>query len=133
MLQSQLSKLFLVACMVTSGMLASAKPVAAQAIYPGSRQPVAPYRPKLSPYLDLLRTDNSQLNPYHSFVVPRRELYGRQARQAAEISRLGRSSYGRSAGRGSMQPRLPTGGGGRFQTYLHYYQFNNNRVSKPAN
>ena len=75
-------------------------------------------RPTLSPYLDLLRTDSGVLPPYHAFVVPRRRIEQQQSRQWQAIGELKRQAVGQAGG---DQEPLPTGGGGRFQTYLHYY------------
>ena len=118
--------LLLLAFFVLLGSLGFSRQAAAQVSQSRvAQQHVAPYRPKLSPYLDLLRNDNSILNPYHSFVLPRRELHQQQARQAGEISRLEQATFGRFAPNAPSQTsRLPTGRGGRFQTYLHFYDLN---------
>jgi hypothetical protein len=117
----------LLGSLVMLGSLGLSAPVAAQVIYPVlPQQQTAPIQPKLSPYLDLLRNDDSVLNPYHSFVLPRREIHRQQARQAAEINHLkqGTSRRGAHLADPANSPRLPTGGGGRFQTYLHFYRMN---------
>jgi hypothetical protein len=122
-----LRNLLLLGFMVALGILGYSRPVAAQAL--DRNLPVrnsVPYRPKLSPYLDLLRHDNSVLSPYHSFVVPRRELHQQQARQAAEINRLNQATFGRAARSAvGSASRLPTGTGSRFQTYLHFFGSSN--------
>lgn len=103
------------------GSVSAASPASAQAIYPGPvQQRPAPYKPRLSPYLDLLRRDNSVLTPYHSFVVPRRELYSRQLSQAAQINQMQRS-YQQTQRRQAPGNRMPTGRGGQFMNYLHYF------------
>ncbi len=80
-------------------------------------------QPRLSPYLNLLREDNSTLSPYHSFVRPQRLLQQQQALQASEIARLERtSSITRRAERDPAE-RLPTGNAAQFQAYSHFYQF----------
>lgn len=80
----------------------------------------APYQQRLSPYLDLLRADNSALSPYHSFVQPRQQMRLNQNRQAAQIQSLGRMipSSGISSG---TSDRIQTGRGGTFNNFLHYY------------
>ena len=79
-------------------------------------------QPRLSPYLNLLREDNSTLSPYHSFVRPQRLLQQQQALQASEIARLEHtSSITRRAPDASE--RLPTGNAAQFQAYSHFYQF----------
>jgi hypothetical protein len=106
-----------------------------QAIYPGvqlgpSHQPgqgmqqgTAPYQPKLSPYLDLLRSDNSLLSPYHTFVVPKTQVQRQQTQQALEITRLRHAQMQRPVqGTTSSQERLQTGQSARFYSYSHFYR-----------
>ncbi len=115
--------LLLLGFLVALGCFGLSRSVTAQQPYQGiPPKRAAPYRPKLSPYLDLLRRDDSVLSPYHSFVLPRRELHRQQRAQAAEISQLRRATHGRArpGGRGTPS-RLTTGNGGYFQTYLHFY------------
>lgn len=123
----KLKHLIILGIMQILGALGLSGNAAAQLNYPVlPQQHNAPIQPKLSPYLDLLRNDNSLLSPYHSFVLPRRELQRQQAHQAAEINRLEQATLRRDAhftGPGNSS-RLPTGGGGRFQTYLHFYRMN---------
>lgn len=82
-------------------------------------------QPRLSPYLNLLREDNSTLSPYHSFVRPQRESFQRQSRQSSELQRLESRVYSqqRAGAAGALVPRLPTGNGARFLSYSHFYQF----------
>lgn len=82
-------------------------------------------QPRLSPYLNLLREDNSTLSPYHSFVRPQRENYQRQSRQSFEIQHLETRVFPQQhvGNAGSPIPRLPTGNGAKFQAYSHFYQF----------
>ena len=79
-----------------------------------------PYQQTLSPYLDLLRSDSSTLSPYHSFVRPRQQVRQRLQYQSSQIQRFEREAY--STPSRSVSPRLPTGRGGSFNNYLHYYQ-----------
>ncbi len=84
--------------------------------------PSSPYQQRLSPYLDLLRADNSVLHPYHSFVLPRRDFQQRLRLQAAQIGQLQQTtSRLQSQSPSSIAPRMQTGRGGRFQSYLHFY------------
>lgn len=84
----------------------------------------SPYSQRLSPYLDLLRNDNSILHPYHSFVQPRRQVQQRLRQQSSRIGQLEQDSARmQSASSRISGSRMQTGRGGRFQTYLHYYQF----------
>lgn len=82
-------------------------------------------QPRLSPYLNLLREDNSALSPYHSFVRPQRESYQQQSRQATQLQRLETQvqSQQRTGIQRTSASRLPTGNSAKFQTFLHYYQF----------
>lgn len=91
----------------------------------GAGRPSAPYRhqQQLSPYLDLLRSDNSVLSPYHTFVRPRREVRRALNQQASDLHRLERATIGsHSTSRRDSSSRLPTGRGGTFHNYLHYYR-----------
>ncbi len=81
-----------------------------------------PNQPKLSPYLDLLRNDDSVLSPYHSFVLPRRAISQQQSVQAGQLRRLEYETSARRAAQGtSSVRRLSTGRGGQFQTTLHFF------------
>lgn len=82
-------------------------------------------QPRLSPYLNLLRDDNSTLSPYHSFVRPQRENYQRQSQQFSELQHLETRAYSqqRAGTGGSTVSRLPTGNGAKFQSYSHFYHF----------
>ncbi|QDV40956.1 hypothetical protein Enr13x_07940 [Stieleria neptunia] len=88
-----------------------------------NRASTAPYQQRLSPYLDLLRSDNSVLSPYHSFVQPRQQMRQSQNRQAEQLRRLERTIQ-RSAAPTAQSERMQTGRGGTFNNFLHYYQFN---------
>lgn len=108
------------------GSIAASEQAVGQTIYPrvpGARS--GQYQPRLSPYLDLLRNDSSVLSPYHSFVVPRRELYQRQLQQSVQLGRLQQSAYRQRRTRSGNNSRLPTGGGGQFQNTMHYFPSNN--------
>ncbi|WP_372894637.1 hypothetical protein [Stieleria sp.] len=116
--------------MVPVGLALVSLPVAAPAQAPtqrfgggSKRASSAPYQQRLSPYLDLLRSDNSILSPYHSFVQPRQQLRLNQNRQAEQLRNLERTIQ-RSAAPTSQSERMQTGRGGTFNNYLHYYQFN---------
>lgn len=112
-------------------LVAVTAPSVASAQFPSSRRGASgmggpssvPYQQRLSPYLDLLRADNSVLSPYHSFVQPRQQLRQNQNTQAARILTLERS-FRQSPGASTQTERLQTGRGGMFNNYLHYYQFN---------
>lgn len=116
---------------VMAGLWMASTPSAVHAQAPGrgvrggqsKRAAAAPYQQRLSPYLDLLRADNSALSPYHSFVQPRQQFRQSQNRQAAEIRRLDRM-IPRPGSTATRPERIQTGRGGTFNNYLHYYQFN---------
>jgi hypothetical protein len=117
--------LLLIGITVALGSLGLSRSLSAQAIYPGvQRKPSPRLQPKLSPYLDLLRRDNSVLSPYHSFVLPRRELHQQQLSQAVEIDRLQQATYLQRHSKTGVSSRIPTGRGGQFQTYLHFFRRN---------
>ena len=82
----------------------------------------SPYSQTLSPYLDLLRNDNSVLSPYHSFVRPRQQLRQSISQQAVTLRQL-RQSINQPVGPMPSPQRLPTGRGGSFNNHLHYYNF----------
>lgn len=102
-----------------------AKSSQAQLMYP-IEQPrkMTPASPTLSPYLDLLRNDNSQLSPYHSFVLPRRQIIQQQLQTSGEVQRLqGEFSRSSRPSQPTYQSRRPTGNAASFQSYLHFYNF----------
>jgi hypothetical protein len=82
----------------------------------------SPYRQTLSPYLDLLRNDDSVLSPYHSFVRPRQQMRQSISQQAAVLRQL-EKTVTQPFGVIPNQQRLPTGRGGSFNNHLHYYNF----------
>lgn len=84
-------------------------------------QSTSPYNQRLSPYLDLLRSDNSALSPYHAFVQPRQQIQQNFRRQASQIRNL-RGSLHNQPTTISTPNRLQTGRGGSFNNYLHFYQ-----------
>lgn len=90
----------------------------------GGKTPMAPARPTLSPYLDLLRADSGVISPYHAFVVPKQRIARQQRQQSSQINRL-QSQVQRldqtwRTGR-QREERTPTGHGGVFQQYSHFY------------
>jgi len=91
----------------------------------------APYQQRLSPYLNLLRSDNSLLGPYFSFVRPRQEIHRSLNRHTSQIGELERSiDTFRPAEESTSGSRLPTGRGGTFNTYLHYYPMTQRSLSQ---
>tara|TARA_R110002049_G_scaffold4601_4_gene31927 strand:+ start:176625 stop:177050 length:426 start_codon:yes stop_codon:yes gene_type:complete len=110
--------------------LAISTTASAQTTYPGSQHSVTrgkaiqyEPRPTLSPYLNLLRNDDSVLSPYHSFVVPRRQQ--QQARQAQNDQIRSLQRRLNHTGQIPGGDRTPTGRGGYFQTYMHYFPQSN--------
>jgi hypothetical protein len=80
----------------------------------------SPYQQQLSPYLDLLRNDNSVLSPYHSFVRPRQQMQQAINQQSAELRQLRQLSQpGHPTGVSAT--RLQTGRGGSFNNFMHFY------------
>lgn len=89
---------------------------------PAAAAPAGP-QPRLSPYLNLLRSDNAVLNPYHTFVQPRQEIQQNLSRQQAQIGRLQQTTMALGTDQQSAAARQHTGHIGGFNNYLHYYQF----------
>jgi hypothetical protein len=80
----------------------------------------SPYGPTLSPYLDYFRRDTGVLDPYNAFIRPRRQLQNQLAniveQEQAENARLRQQIQGVRAAEAA-----PTGTGGTFLNYSHYY------------
>jgi ATP phosphoribosyltransferase regulatory subunit HisZ len=81
----------------------------------------SPYGPTLSPYLDYFRRDTGVLDPYNTFIRPRRQLQNQLAdivqQEQSETARLQQQIQGiREA------EARPTGTGATFLNYSHYYR-----------
>ena len=89
------------------------------------RRPV-PRRPTISPWLNLSRTDPGPLGGYLSDVRPRQQLARSLQQQNARLQHQGSSirSLGRRMSLAERPPESvrPTGTGGVFMNYSHYYQ-----------
>jgi hypothetical protein len=121
-------KCFLGTAVLTGLFFAVSRPAIAQ--YPSTlasptyRSP-ALRSPTISPWLDLFRRNEGVLDNYNQFVRPQQQLRRAMAQQQNEITsqrlrqRRIQSEIGalQRDGRGHM----PTGVGGTFQNYLHYY------------
>ena len=88
----------------------------------------SPYGPTITPYLDYFRRDTGVLDPYNTFIRPRRQLENQlgqmvQEEQAANI-RLQQQIQGIRAATAA-----PTGRGATFMNYSHYYS--NSPLSAP--
>ena len=84
-----------------------------------------PYRPTLSPWLDLFRRDSGPLDNYHTFVRPEIRLRETLQRQQANIRRQGTAlrSLGQEMTRFEREGLMrPTGTASVFMNYSHYYQ-----------
>lgn len=81
-------------------------------------------RPPVSPYLDLLRRDTGALPAYQAFVRPRLDFQQRQSIQSRAIRQLQQQT---TANAQSINRIRPTGQGGYFNNYLHYYQMGSGR------
>lgn len=82
-------------------------------------------RPTLSPWLNLYRRDSGPLDNYHTFVRPEQRLRRTLEQQRAGIQRQNAAihSLGRQVSRLERPSGVrPTGTGGTFMNYLHYYQ-----------
>ena len=92
---------------------------------PAPQYSASPYQNRLSPYLNLLRRDDSALTPYHSFVQPRVQFQQNLNRQAYQLGQLQQTtSEHASRSRNGSTARQQTGRGGSFNNYLHFYRFN---------
>jgi hypothetical protein len=91
-------------------------------------QTASPYNQRLSPYLDLLRSDNSALSPYHAFVRPRQQIQQGFQQQAFQIRKL-RGSINNTTAPHAIPDRMQTGRGGGFNNYLHFYQVPRGAIS----
>ena len=83
----------------------------------------SPYGPTLSPYLDYFRRDTGVLDPYNTFIRPRRQLQnqldGIVQQERVETTRMQQQIQGiRESG------AAPTGSGATFLNYSHYYKAN---------
>ena len=81
----------------------------------------SPYGPTLSPYLDYFRRDTGVLDPYNTFIRPRRQLQNQLddivQQERAETTRLQQQIQGiRESG------AAPTGTSATFLNYSHYYK-----------
>ncbi|MCM2374839.1 hypothetical protein [Aporhodopirellula aestuarii] len=117
---------------LTSGGSASAQGYSMGGLQGGgvSKPEFDPLPPSLSPYLDLLRSDSGVVSPYHSFVLPKRRIAEQQTQQSAQlrhlrsqVDQLNTVSQNRSR---VSRDRVPTGRGGYFQQYSHFYPASNN-------
>ena len=113
---------------VTAALLmvvAQGSPTSAQSPFgKTSGQSSSPYQQRLSPYLNLLRNDNSTLNPYHAFVQPRQQIQQNIVRQGIQLQRLNQAYQSSSLGASLTTPsqnRRPTGNSGSFNNYSHFY------------
>ena len=81
----------------------------------------SPYGPTLSPYLDYFRRDTGVLDPYNTFIRPRRQLQNQIAdivqQEQSETARLQQQIQGIRAAEAG-----PTGTGATFLNYSHYYR-----------
>lgn len=115
------NRTLLLLAIITLGSLSASEPASAQAVYP--QMPGGPsihYQPKLSPYLNLLRGDDSVLGPYRTFVLPQQRLYQQQVNQTVQIGRLQQAANRQTRG-ATRNGRLPTGRGGQFQNTMHFF------------
>jgi len=110
----RLSVLFLFAVAMSAARSAEAQ----------QRWPYQPARPTISPYMNLYRADPGPIDNYNMYVRPQRELQNTLSRQQATLRR-------QDAGLRSLRQEVslfglrrsvrPTGIGGAFMNYSHYY------------
>jgi hypothetical protein len=92
---------------------------------PGLAQPPTRYpNPVFSPYLDLFRANPGPLPNYYQFVRPKQELLKTLQSQNTQLERQ-RASLGSLRQQVDIMERqpgaAPTGIGGGFMNYSHYY------------
>ena len=104
--------------------LIAAQPALGQVPYfPDLRGPLI-RQPTLSPWFGLYRRDSGPLPNYYQFVRPQQQLQRNLQRSSVAIYEQGnairalRQEITRSGQRG---PTIPTGVGGGFMNYSHYY------------
>ena len=77
-------------------------------------------RPTISPYLQLLRTPDRILPNYQLYVQPRVNLRNQLSQNRAGLQRLDRRLTAQGARFGATSAK-PTGGGGGYLNYSHFY------------
>ena len=80
----------------------------------------SPERPTVSPYLNLLRNDNGPVPNYYSLVRPQLNQQGFNNRTAS-AARLQSLSIQKIEEVSQMRSTGPTGTGGVFQDFSHFY------------
>jgi hypothetical protein len=81
----------------------------------------SPYGPTISPYLDYFRRDSGVLDPYNTFIRPRRQLEN-QLGQMAEDERMANARLQQQIQGIRQETAAPTGRGATFMNYSHYYR-----------
>jgi len=77
-------------------------------------------RPALSPYLDYFRNDTGALPNYHQFVRPKNRLRADLLQSNRSITGL-QGAVRRNAQRIEAGTVRPTGRGGSYMNFLHFY------------
>ena len=110
---------FLLACLLAALALASQSERASAQFTPG--QPYQPYRPLVSPYLNLARPGNPGIN-YFGLVKPQIDV-NRQLQQLQQQQQLQQTQLGMGFPQedGSLAPYAITGHATSFFNYGHYY------------
>jgi hypothetical protein len=90
----------------------------AWAQHPGPGRNIS--RPTISPYLQLLRTQDPILPNYHLYVRPRVELRNELSQGRASVQQLNQRVTAQSQ-RFAASAARPTGGAGGYLNYLHFY------------
>lgn len=81
----------------------------------------SPYGPTMSPYLDYFRRDTGVLDPYNTFIRPRRQLQNQLSdivqQEQAQTAKLQQQIQGIKEAQAA-----PTGVGASYLNYSHYYK-----------
>ena len=81
----------------------------------------SPYGPTITPYLDYFRRDTGVLDPYNTFIRPRRQLEN-QIGQIVQQERAENTRLQQQIQRVREEQVAPTGAGATFMNYSHYYR-----------
>ena len=80
----------------------------------------SPYGPTITPYLDYFRRDTGVLDPYNTFIRPRRQLEN-QLGQMAQEERAANIRLQQQIQGIRQETAAPTGRGATFMNYSHFY------------
>jgi hypothetical protein len=103
-----------------AGLLVISESAWAQALYPNARRPPPPQHPTTSPYLNLLRRQNSTAFNYYTLVRPEVQIRNQLAQQGAAIYQL-RGDLQAQENANTTSQMQPTGHATTFLNTSRYY------------